>query len=128
MRLARTEAARGSTSARADPTGGPPPSAASRSTSPMARSSHCQARSGRANLGKGGKELPMGIRFVPGAERLTPRGSSNTMDGKGGPRATCHATVSKPGSFEAMHDVLVGKKSESHVLYDMKGDRLRSEE
>ena len=66
----------------------------------------------------------MGIRFVPGAERLTPRGSSNTMDGKGGPRATCHATVSKPGSFEAMHDVLVGKKSESHVLYDMKGDRL----
>ena len=38
----------------------------------------------------------MGTRFVPGAERLEPRGSSNTMDGIGGPRATCHATVSKP--------------------------------
>jgi hypothetical protein len=66
----------------------------------------------------------MGTVFILGAERLEPRGSSNTMDGIGGPRATCHATVSKPGSFEAMHDVLVGKKSESHVLYDMVDDRL----
>jgi hypothetical protein len=66
----------------------------------------------------------MGTLFVPGAERLTPRGSSNAMDGIGGPRATCHATVSKPGSFEAMHEVLTNKKGESHVLYDMKGDRL----
>ncbi|WP_392543768.1 hypothetical protein [Oryzobacter telluris] len=66
----------------------------------------------------------MGTIVIPGAEVLVPRGRSNSMDGIGGPRATCHATVSKPGSFDAMHEVLTDKKGESHVLYDMDGDRL----
>lgn len=67
-----------------------------------------------------------GTIWIPEAEQLTPNpsGGSGTMDGKGGPRATAHVTVSNPGSFNAMDDVLTGKAAESHVLYDMSGDRL----
>lgn len=65
-----------------------------------------------------------GTIWIPEAEDLRAVGSSNTMDGLGGPRATAHVTVSNPGSFDAMHGVLTNKKSEPHVLYDMKGDRL----
>jgi hypothetical protein len=66
----------------------------------------------------------MGEVWIPEAEDLKAVGTSGTMDGIGGPRATAHVTVSKPGSFDDMHRVLTGKSSEPHVLYDMAGDRL----
>lgn len=66
----------------------------------------------------------MGERWIKEAEDLRPSGSSGTMSGQGGPRATLHCTVSNPGSFEAMDDVLTSNKAESHLLYDYKTDRL----
>jgi len=66
----------------------------------------------------------MGEVWIAEAEDLNPSGSSGTMSGQGGPRATLHCTVSNPGSFDAMDDVLTSKSSESHLLYDYKTDRL----
>ena len=66
----------------------------------------------------------MGEIWIPEAEDLKAIGTSGTMTGKGGPRATLHCTVSAPGSFDAMHRVLTGKASEPHLLYDPKTDRL----
>jgi hypothetical protein len=66
----------------------------------------------------------MGEVWIPEAEDLNPSGSSGTMSGQGGPRATLHCTVSNPGSFNAMHDVLTDKQAEPHLLYDYKTDRL----
>jgi hypothetical protein len=66
----------------------------------------------------------MGEIWIPEAEDLKAAGSSNTMSGIGGPRATLHCTVSNPGSFDAMHRVLISKTSEPHLLYDPKTDRL----
>jgi hypothetical protein len=62
--------------------------------------------------------------WIPEAEDLNPNGSSGTMSGQGGPRVTLHCTVSNPGSFDAMHDVLTDKSAEPHLLYDYKSDRL----
>jgi hypothetical protein len=66
----------------------------------------------------------MGEVWIPEAEDLNPSGSSGTMSGQGGPRCTLHCTVSNPGSFNAMHDVLTDKQAEPHLLYDYKTDRL----
>jgi hypothetical protein len=66
----------------------------------------------------------MGEVWIPEAEDLPPSGSAGTMSGQGGPRATLHCTVSNPGSFEAMVDVLRSNQSESQLLYDYKSDRL----
>jgi hypothetical protein len=66
----------------------------------------------------------MGEVWIAEAEDLDPSGSSGTMSGQGGPRATLHCTVSNPGSFNAMVDVLTGNQAESHLLYDYKTDRL----
>jgi hypothetical protein len=66
----------------------------------------------------------MGEVWIPEAEDLNPAGSSGTMSGQGGPRCTLHCTVSNPGSFNAMHDVLTDKQAEPHLLYDYKSDRL----
>lgn len=66
----------------------------------------------------------MGEVWIKEAEDLNPSGSSGTMSGQGGPRCTLHCTVSNPGSFNAMHDVLTDKKAEPHLLYDYKTDRL----
>jgi hypothetical protein len=66
----------------------------------------------------------MGEVWIREAEDLNPSGSSGTMSGQGGPRCTLHCTVSNPGSFDAMVDVLTGNQSESHLLYDYKTDRL----
>lgn len=65
-----------------------------------------------------------GIRFIPEAEDLTPRGSSGTMSGEGGPRATLHCTVSGTRQFDDMHAVLVDKMAEPHLLYSFAEDRL----
>lgn len=62
--------------------------------------------------------------WIKEAEDLRPSGSSGTMSGQGGPRCTLHCTVSNPGSFDAMDDVLTSKQAESHLLYDYKTDRL----
>lgn len=66
----------------------------------------------------------MGEVWIKEAEDLNPSGGSGTMSGQGGPRCTLHCTVSNPGSFDAMVDVLTSKTSESHLLYDYKTDRL----
>lgn len=66
----------------------------------------------------------MGEVWIKEAEDLNPSGGSGTMSGQGGPRVTLHCTVSNPGSFNAMHDVLTSKKAEPHLLYDYKTDRL----
>lgn len=66
----------------------------------------------------------MGEVWIKEAEQLKPAGNHNAMSGIGGPRATLHCTVSNPGSFNAMHRVLVDKKAEPHLLYDGKTDRL----
>ena len=66
----------------------------------------------------------MGEVWIAEAEDLNPSGDPGTMSGQGGPRATLHCTVSNPGSFNAMDDVLTSNKSESHLLYDYKTDRL----
>jgi hypothetical protein len=65
-----------------------------------------------------------GVRFVPEAEDLTPSGSSNTMFGTGGPRATLHCTVSHTTQFEDMHRVLTDGAREPHLLYSFADDRL----
>jgi hypothetical protein len=62
--------------------------------------------------------------WIAEAEDLNPSGSAGTMSGQGGPRATLHCTVSNPGSFAAMDDVLTSKQAEPHLLYDYKTDRL----
>jgi hypothetical protein len=66
----------------------------------------------------------MGEVWIAEAEDLNPSGSCGTMSGQGGPRCTLHCTVSNPGSFDAMVDVLTGNQAESHLLYDYKTDRL----
>lgn len=66
----------------------------------------------------------MGEVWVKEAEDLNPSGSSGTMSGQGGPRCTLHCTVSDPGSFNSMDDVLTSKQAEPHLLYDYKTDRL----
>lgn len=66
----------------------------------------------------------MGERWIAEAEQLTPSGAPGTMSGVGPPRAICHVTVSRPGSFDAMHRVLTDKMAEPHVLYDWATDRL----
>ena len=63
-------------------------------------------------------------RWIAEAEQLTPSGAPGTMSGVGPPRAICHVTVSRPGSFDAMHRVLTDKMAEPHVLYDWATDRL----
>ena len=62
--------------------------------------------------------------WIPEAEDLRAAGSSNTMYGTGGPRATLHCTVSRPTQFDDMHDVLIAKKAEPHLLYSFADDRL----
>ena len=62
--------------------------------------------------------------WIPEAEDLTPVGGSNPMSGVGGPRATLHCTVSRPGSFDDMVRVLRNKRAESNLVYDGKTDRL----
>lgn len=64
-----------------------------------------------------------GERWIAEAEDLKAAGTSGEMDG-GKPRVTLHVTVSKPGSFDAMHGVLVRAKAEPHILYDPATDRL----
>jgi hypothetical protein len=66
----------------------------------------------------------MGERWIAEAEQLTPSGAPGTMSGVGPPRAICHVTVSRPGSFDAMHRVLTDKMAEPHLLYDWATDRL----
>jgi hypothetical protein len=66
----------------------------------------------------------MGEVWIKEAEDLNPSGSCGTMSGQGGPRCTLHCTVSNPGSFNAMDDVLTGNQAEPHLLYDYKSDRL----
>lgn len=66
----------------------------------------------------------MGEVWIKEAKRLTPAGTAGTMSGVGGPRATLHCTVSNPGSFNAMHRVLVDKRAEPHLLYDPLTDQL----
>jgi hypothetical protein len=70
------------------------------------------------------KEPAMGERWIKEAVDLAPVGTAGTMSGVGGPRATLHCTVSQPGSFDAMVRVLRDKKSEPHLVYDPKTDRL----
>ena len=65
----------------------------------------------------------MGERWNAEAEDLKPTGTPGRMDG-GAPRVTLHVTVSKPGSFDAMHRVLTNAKAEPHFLYDPATDRL----
>jgi hypothetical protein len=62
--------------------------------------------------------------WIKEAEDLTPVGSHNAMSGIGGPRATLHCTVSRPGSYDAMVKVLRDKRAESHLVYDPLTDRL----
>lgn len=62
--------------------------------------------------------------WIKEAEDLNPSGGHGTMSGQGGPRCTLHCTVSNPGSFNAMDDVLTDKQAEPHLLYDYKTDRL----
>ena len=64
------------------------------------------------------------IRWIAEAEDLRPSGTSGTMSGKGGPRATLHCTVSSPTQFNDMHRVLIGKQAEPHLLYSFAEDRL----
>lgn len=66
----------------------------------------------------------MGERWIAEAEQLTPSGAPGTMSGVGPARAICHVTVSRPGSFDAMHRVLTDKQGEPHLLYDWATDRL----
>ena len=63
-------------------------------------------------------------RWIAEAEDLNPSGTSGTMSGKGGPRATLHCTVSSPTQFNDMHRVLIGKQAEPHLLYSFAEDRL----
>ena len=63
-------------------------------------------------------------RWTAEAEDLKPNGSPGTLMGVGGAKAIPHVTVSGPGSFSAMRDVLTNKKAEPHYLYDFKSDRL----
>ena len=63
-------------------------------------------------------------RWIAEAEQLTPSGAPGTMSGVGPARAICHVTVSRPGSFDAMHRVLTDKQGEPHLLYDWATDRL----
>ena len=65
----------------------------------------------------------MGEAWIKEAEDLKAAGESGVMDG-GTPRVTLHVTVSKPGSFDAMHGVLTRAKAEPHVLYDPATDRM----
>jgi len=78
----------------------------------------------------------MGALWTPEAIDLKPAGTSGTMSGVGGPRATAHVTVSPSGAktvsgkvnpdgwFWAMHAVLTGKRAEPHYLYDPLTDKL----
>lgn len=65
----------------------------------------------------------MGERWIAEAEDLKAIGTSGDMDG-GKPRVTLHVTVSKPGTFDAMHGVLTRAKAEPHILYDPATDRM----
>lgn len=64
-----------------------------------------------------------GERWIAEAEDLKPAGAAGVMEG-GNPRVTLHVTVSKPGTFDAMHGVLTRNRSEPHLLYDPATDRL----
>jgi len=65
----------------------------------------------------------MGERWIAEAEDLKAAGASGVMEG-GTPRVTLHVTVSKPGTFDAMHGVLTRAQAEPHILYDPATDRM----
>lgn len=73
----------------------------------------------------------MGEVWIPEAENLRPAGTAGTMSGRGPARAIPHVTVSPSGIsskgtvwFDRMHQVLIAKKAEPHLLYDPVTDRL----
>ena len=66
----------------------------------------------------------MGEIWIPEAEDLKASGSSGTMSGRGGPRATLHCTVSRTTQFDDMDRVLTGGRKEPHLLYSFADDRL----